>query len=402
MTLELHKVASQIKIMGQTLTEQSIRHRQILEEARALLHQFSTDQQALLVRIDRAEQIQQKQRFNWVGAAPTDEALTQAFPLPPCPEPLTIIASDGSQILPDRHAITLYYLINVGSLIYRHGSNEKPQAYNPEPVLCYRPEEILDEQGRLISSSEVNVKRDLAELRVLVELANGEATAGEPLVALIDGQLTLRVIDLPFNQQAERQDEHIELLDQLREAGAALAGYIDRPRSTFVLSLMHLAGLALEAVTEENLRQNRFRPLTDLDLFDFLEPGERSAIFATKAKGLEKYTYAGHTIHFFYLNLSQNKSVPHLARVEIPAWIVTDPLALDTLHAAIVRQAALTGGYPYVLARADELAVISSEEREAVELMLAVEMRRHGLRPSLSLKQSNKNAFRSGRESFRL
>ena len=57
---------------------------------------------------------------------------------------------------------------------------------------------------------------------------------------------------------------------------------------------------------------------------------------------------------------------------------------------------------PTVLARADELAVISSEEREAVELMLAVEMRQQGLAPEISLKQRNKNAYRFGRESFRL
>lgn len=402
MTLELHKVASQVKTMGQALTEQSLQRRQIVDEAHSLLHQFATDHSPLFARIERAESVFKKQRFDWVGAAPTGEALTQAFPLPAGPNQVTVIAGDGSQILPDRHAITLYYLINVGSLIYRHGSNEKPIAYNPEPLLCYRPEDILDEQGRLISSSEINVKRDLAEMGVLVELAGRAAPAGEPLVALVDGQLTLRVIDLPFHQQEERQNEYIALLDHLRDAGAALAGYIDRPRSTFILSLLHLAGLELEAITEENLRQNRFRSLTDLDLFDFLGPGQRSAIFTTKAKGLEKYTYAGHSIHFFYLNAGPNPDSPQLARVEIPAWVATDPIALDTLHAAIIRQAALTGGFPYVLARADELAVISPEEREAVEMMLAVEMRRHGLTPSLSSKQSNKNAFRSGRESFRL
>ena len=75
--------------------------------------------------------------------------------------------------------------------------------------------------------------------------------------------------------------------------------------------------------------------------------------------------------------------------------------ALDTLHAAIVRQARVNGNYPYVLARAHELAVISNEEREAVEMMLAVEMRRHGLRPMLSPKQYHKTLLTT-RESFRL
>lgn len=401
MTLDLNQVATQVKAMGQNLAEQTALRAQIVEEAQALLRHYSTAQDALLARIDRAEQVQQQQRFDWVGAAPTAEALAQAYPLPDGLEQLTVMASDGSQILPDQHAIALYYLVNVGSIVYRHGSNRRPETYNPQPLLCYNPDDVLDAQGRLIAAGEVSVQRDLAELRVLTELAAAEKDNPAPLVALIDGQLTLRVIDLPFQRQAACQDEYLEMLSALREANVAIAGYIDRPRSTFVLALMHLAALAPEAISEESLRRNRFRPLTDLELFDFLGPGQRSAIFATRAKGLEKYGQSGHSPHFFYLNVS-DKAIPKIARVEIPGWLVSQPATLDTLHAAIVRQARLTGGYPYALARADELAVISREEREAVEMMLAVEMRRQGLTPALSLKQHNKNAFRAGRDTFKL
>ncbi len=402
MTLELYKVASQVKAMGHSLAEHSTLREQIISEARELLQAYSTDFAGLADRVDRAEKVQQQQRFEWVGAAPTAEALAQAYPLPPSSERLTIMASDGSQILPDRHAITLYYLINVGSIIYRHGSDRKPQTYHPEPILCYRPEDLFDDQGRLISGSMVAVERDLAELRVLTELAPAARDGTEPVVALIDGQLTLRVIDLPFFQQEAYLNQYLDSLAALQAARVLAAGYIDRPRSTFVLSLLHLASLAPEAISEETLRQSRFRFLTDLELFDFLGSGQRSAIFAVRAKGGEKYQQAGHGIYFFYVNVGGAAAKPNLARIEVPAWLANDTQAVDTLHAAIVRQAALTGGYPYVLARADELAVISNEEREAVELMLAVEMRRQGLRPAISSKQSNKNAFRSRKESFQL
>ncbi|MCB0191870.1 MAG: DNA double-strand break repair nuclease NurA [Anaerolineae bacterium] len=403
MTLELNQVAQQVKAMGRSLAEQRPQLDDNLQRAQTLLRQFSNQQSALHERIQRAEKAQQGQRFEWVGAAPTQEALAEVYSLPPCPQQLTVIASDGSQIHPDPHAITLYYLINTGCIIYRHGSNKKPETYSPKPRLFYEPEDLFDDQGRLISTGEVNVKRDLAELEVLTNLGPAYAqTIPEPVLALMDGQLTLRVIDLPFDQQQDRQDEYIAMLDILREADVLLAGYIDRPRSTFTLSLIHLASLAFEDINEENLRRNHFRPLTDLDLFNFLGPGERSAIFSVRAKGLDRYTFAGHTIHFFYLNVSHNPAIPHLARVEIPAWIVANQTALDTLHAGIVRQARITGGYPYVLARADELAVISNEEREAVDMMLAVAMRQQGLSPEISLKQRNKNAYRFGRESFRL
>jgi hypothetical protein len=402
MTLELNQVAPQVKAMGRSLAEQSPARNEAVQKAQALLQQFSAEYTALDERIKLAESVQQKLRFDWVGAAPTAEALAETHPLPPCPARVTVIASDGSQILPNRHTITLYYLINIGSIVYRHGSNRKPDTYNPKPLLCYAPEDLFDEQGRLISPGEVNVKRDLAELKVLIELAPAYTRVGtEPVITLIDGQLTLRVIDLPFDQQKKRQDEYIKMLDSLRETKALVAGYVDRPRSTFALNLMHLASLEPQAITEESLRQTPFRHLTDLDLFDFLGPGERSAIFGIKGKNYENYGQAGHAVHFFYLNVGHNENAPQLARIEIPAWIAADPQAIDTLHAAIVRQARITGSYPYVLSRAHELAVISAEEREAVEMMLAVEMRRQGLIPTLSPKQFNKTLL-TNKEGFKL
>lgn len=397
MTLELNQVSPQVKAMGRSLQAQRPEQTEALEQARTLLRQFAAEPEALHDRINRAETVQQSQRFGWVGAAPTAEALDQANPLPACPEQLTVIASDGSQILPDQHAIAPYFLINVGSITYRHGSNRKPDTYNPTPILNYEP---FDEQGRLISPVEVNVQRDLAELEILVDRVAQLGDLSEPVVALTDGQLALRVIDLPFEQQKICQDKYVTMLKLLRERNALLGAYIDRPRSTFVLSLLHLASLELPAISEENLRRNPFRQLTDIDLFHFLEPGERSALFLVKAKGLEKYESAGHSVHFFYLNVGHGEAAPALARVEIPAWVAAEARALDTLHAAIVRQARITGGYPYVLARADELAVISPEEREAVEMMIAIEMRRLGLEPELSLKQQHKNLFRHSRRRF--
>lgn len=403
MTLELSQVAPQVRAMGQALDQQAHNRQALTQQAYDLLQEFSTAYAALEERIHQANQIQPSQRFDWIGAAPAQEPLAEAYALPTCPEPLTVIASDGSQILPDRHAIALYYLVNIGSIAYRHGSNATPEIYHPPPMLCHS-DAVLDDQGHIITAGEIRAQRDTAEVKVLADVAAryAEAYPAEPVVALIDGQLTLRVIDLPFRKQAQAQTHYITLLNQLRRTHTLVAGYIDRPHSGFVPALLHLATLKPDAITDKTLRENSFRHLTDLDLFSFLGPGERSAIFAIRAKNLNTYTESGHAIHFFYLNVSQQAEIPQLARVEIPHWLAQDKTAVATLHAAIVRQARLTGGFPYVLARADELAIISPEEREAVEMMLAVEMRKQGLAPELSRKQANKNAFRFGTESFRL
>lgn len=398
MTLELNQVAPQIKAMGQSIAQQTATQRDLLAQARAILNRCATDFDRLNQLVDRAEQVQERQRFAWVGAAPTTEPLNRACPLPAGPDKITVVASDGSQIYPDPHAIALYFLINVGVIVYRHGSSQKPVTHNNSPRLFFETDDLLDEQGRLISAGEVSVQRDLAELEALVQHI---PAAAEPVVTLKDGQLTLRVIDLPFDQQKYYLDLYLEQLNTLREAGGLLAGYIDRPRSTFVLALLHLASLEPAQISEENLRRTPFRALTDRDLFDFLGPGERSAVFAVRAKGLEKYAESGHAIHFFYLNVAPTDRPPMLARVEIPGWVAANPAALDSVHAVLVRQARITGSYPYALARADELAVILPEEREAVDMMLAVEMRRHKLSPAQSWKQQNKNAYRAPKESFK-
>src|SRR5262245_2070960 len=108
MTLELNQVAQQVKAMGPSLKQQQPIRDEALRQACELLETFSTDFTALEQRMQRAEIVQQSQRFGWVGAAPTQEAMAQAYPLPPCPEKITVIGSDGSQILPDPHAISLY------------------------------------------------------------------------------------------------------------------------------------------------------------------------------------------------------------------------------------------------------------------------------------------------------
>lgn len=393
MTLELNNVARQIKTLSASWSAQQPERDRVLEQAQTLLKTFSEAYSDLSERVARAEAVKQHDRFGWIGAAPTREPMAQAYPCPPhlLEQPLTVIASDGSQILPDQHAILPYYLINVGCIIFRHGSNQKPETYSPDPILCFEP---FDEMGRLVSTGEINVRRDLAELEVLVNRVRYLGDTPEPVVAVMDGQLALRVIDLPFDQQTDHQTTYLGMLNTLQQAGVHLAAYIDRPRSTYVLSLLRLALLEVGQITEDTLQTTPFRYLTDLQVFDFLQPGERSAIFTLRAKGYEPYITHGHAVHFFFLNVSPNPETPHLARVEIPAWVADRPDAVDIVHAGLVRQARITGGYPYVLARADELAVISNEEREAVEMMLAVEMRRMGMVPTVSLKQFNKTLYR--------
>ena len=58
----------------------------------------------------------------WGGAIPVaDESLSVPVPCPGTPpDGLVVVGVDGSQIFPDRHALALYYLLQVGALLFRY------------------------------------------------------------------------------------------------------------------------------------------------------------------------------------------------------------------------------------------------------------------------------------------
>lgn len=54
-------------------------------------------------------------------AKPMHEALLSSFPLPQQPDEFTLLAADGSQIVPSRHRALQFGLINVGLFKVRFG-----------------------------------------------------------------------------------------------------------------------------------------------------------------------------------------------------------------------------------------------------------------------------------------
>jgi len=120
--------------------------------------------------------------------------------------------------------------------------------------------------------------------------------------------------------------------------------------------------------------------VTDLWLFQqLLPPGERSAVFGLQSSSQVHYK-GDLALHFFYLNTSRDDH-PNLVRVEIPAWVAQDENKLKLIHAALISQSRILGAraYPYILHRAHEIAVVKFEEKQQVEQMLMLELRRNGM-----------------------
>ncbi|MDP6792667.1 MAG: DNA double-strand break repair nuclease NurA [Anaerolineales bacterium] len=384
MALELNKLTEQVAGMGATLLARSNDLAARLPQARAALQELDGQDPALQQKIERALSL------HWAGAIPTDEPANAIFPCPQHPPLATIIAADGSQVYPDRHGIALYYLINTGSIVFRHGMDDAPTCAS-QPRLFYENEDLyLGEQ--LIQGALVDSQRDLAELRELARLTTAEGEA-IPTLALMDNGLLL-YLGLHSSEQ-RRSDEilrdYLRALREIEVAGAAISGVIDRPRAANVLRLLHLAGLENADFEAEDLRQlGNYAQLTDRMLFSTLKPGERSALFVNASpENMEKYMPRGHKIMFFYVNTGTAEQ-SGILRVELPEWVAAQPQQLELVHAGVVEQARFGGGFPYVLIRAHELAVVTWAQRGQLQQMVSGSMQRSGLSPNISRKAQGK------------
>lgn len=391
MGLNLPQILHQLEQMGAALAEHEAALRRLQPAAaKALEHAASLPPEELAARVTRAGD-------RYRGARPSDEPVRQRFPPPAVDAGLVIAGADGSQIYPDRHAPALYYVIQVGSLAIDLGTGRAPQT-RTLPEIHFRPEDLYDEDGHPVNNAVINGRRDALEMKALADWA--ETAAGRPFLALLDNGLLLWFALQVREQQQKEVDRVLKAylghLDGLRARAGAVAGFIDRPRSADVLALAHLATLPPEAINDAALRANPFRGLTDRLVFEkLLEPGERSACFIDSSPLNRDFETRGHQVRFFYLKTDARGTI---ARVEVPAWVADDPAALGRVHAGILEQCRATGGFPYALVRAHELAVVTNEDRQQLETYIQQRMLEHNLSPRTSQKATTKRWTRGRRK----
>lgn len=356
-------------------------------------------------------QLARERDVGFRGAAPLGEPINAPYPLPPLPSRATIIAADGSQVYPSIHAAALYYLTNIGVFVYHHGTDDLPEQIT-EPALFYSENDVRDENGQAIANAAVNARRSVAELQMLARETWNRRSADSPLLAISDGPLLFWVgKDVPDGKRLEQDylgalvhlhDTHASAASTYGQS-ASLIGYVDRPTSAFVISLLHLLGLEDDNVREAALKNNgELEGLIDQRLmFRLLQPGERSAVMVQQSPQNKRYHDKGESyeIAFFYLNVGHQEGY-HLARVEMPMWVARSQPLLDCVHALTFDQCQLMWRYPYALTRADELAVIRAAERAQLDDMIEIELRRNEQAVERSEKLESKTV-RHGRTRYR-
>jgi hypothetical protein len=369
MALNFQQVFDKIKQigMGAKARQESLEALRI--QARALLDSWADKGAELRDKVERARQADSNLRC----ALPLDERLDASTPEPALPNSVTLLAADGSQILPDRHAAVQYSLVNVGAIAMQPGSGQSPEVFTDSSLLY--ADELYTGTG-MVTGEAIEQRRDIAERRKLLELAPDYPA---PVIALSDGPVELWGAKNGGEDDYRKNLEiHKSVLSQLQAKDVTVAGYVDKPGADLVVRTLEIAGFSTDDEYKNIRKIHTLREVTDRWLYGFLPAGHRSAVFGLQSSSRLHYT-GDLALHFFYLNVGEPKH-PSLVRVEFPRWVAEDGGKLNLLHAALLQQCRVMGArpYPYILQRAHEVAVVKFEEKKQVEQMLELELRRAG------------------------
>ena len=378
MALDFQQVYQKIKEIGATVQQRKKTLEERRAHARFLLNLHADNLDGLRSKVESAKAADPNLRC----ALPLNERLDFHAPPPALPLNATLIAADGSQINPDRHGAVQFGLINVGAIVLRLNSGEAPIIRTDSQLLF--DDELFTASGNPLTDGMVALRRDLKERTKLYDLAAEFDSDATPVITFTDGPIELWGAKDGEDASAfeEGLNNYLSVLSKLQGRGVTTAGYVDKPAADLVIRLLELT----EATPEDLQKLREYHPLrgvSDRWLFGeknnpLLKPGERSAVFAFQSKS-EKYYKGVLALHFFYLNAG-TEGRPWPVRVEIPQWVAADPEKLGILHAVLVSQCRMMGEkpYPYLLHRSHEIAVVSHEERQQVEQMLDLELRRNG------------------------
>jgi hypothetical protein len=388
MPLALLELSTQVRQMGELLAERRIDEQRRLRLLDGMLTDYRDRWQELA---ELAETVPER------VAVPTGP-LDERNPPPPRPATYTAMATDGSEIDPDRHGGSGdFYLINVGHVRIPYGQPRRNVELGSVSRLGYTDDDLFivdprDPQRQVpMRDRHLDALRTVEEVRALADLAERDLANGQgdaPAVALVDGTLLFSVLEeRPRDFLRTRfYSDYVAQLDRLRAARVAVAAYASRSRG---IDLVHLFRAVCGSTPSAcdvctGAHACALRGLNDAHLIGRrLQRWQRTGLFRVRSNVHDPY-YGPHRVYFFLLATGDE-----IARVEFPEWVARDRALLDLLHAVLVDQCAKGFGYPAVLARADDRAVISLADRGVLETLVKQELARRGVvaRPSAKLSR---------------
>jgi hypothetical protein len=388
MPLALLELSTQVRQMGELLAGRRADEQRRLRLLDGMLTDYRDRWEELA---DLAETVPERVA---VPTGPLDECV----PPPPRPARDTAMATDGSEIDPDRHGGSGdFYLINVGHVRIPYGQPLREVELGSVSRLGYTDEDLFivdprDPRRQVpMRDRHLDALRTVEEVRALADLAERDLANGQgdaPAVALVDGTLLFSVLEeRPRDFLRSRfYTDYVAQLERLRRAGVAVAAYASRSRGIDLLHLFRAVCGGTPSACEvcAGAHACALRGLNDAHLIGRrLKRWQRTGLFRVRSNVHDPY-YGRHRVYFFLLATGDE-----IARVEFPEWVARDKALLGLLHAVLVDQCAKGFGYPAVLARADDRAVISLGDRSVLDTLVKQELARRGVvsRPSAKLSR---------------
>lgn len=394
--LDLTQIQAQMADFNAYQSELQDRRAEQLRWARKALDACASEWSALQSAVQTAQPRQL--------VAEMRETPDRTYAPPERPTPMTVVATDGSQIYPDRHIEPTCYLINISQIAFQYGTTEDP-LMTTEPRFRYRQaglereEEERDASGAhlgnhfdnelgTMTTEVVSAIRDEWELRDLLATAREAKVDGRPLLAVADGTLIRWMIRGMRNRELEQQliRRYTNMLEGFMADRLPLASYISMPGNTEVI---HLLQFYLDTLADDLMPEVALDGLVDRRLFAAtLAPGERSAMFSSTSHIQREYP-EGNKICYFYVRIPQAAG-DEIGRVEVPAWVADEPELLRLVHGTVLSECEKGDGYPMILSEAHEQAVIRGPERELFYRMLERSLQASDQPVSTSQKQRSK------------
>lgn len=282
------------------------------------------------------------------------------YSAPERPKEVTLCATDGSQIYPDRHIEPTCYLLNISQMVFRYG-RALPPTLKSYASLHHLEQDKIEYYEKLntLSRDFVSARRDEQELQQLLHISQQEEGK---VLALADG--TLIRWNLNALQDKELEDfltkNYVKIISEFAQDQIPLASYISLPSGKEVKSLLEQFGYGFESLIDRFIFEH------------WLRIGERSALFGSQSKILSKYGNQNH-ICFFYTKF-KTRFGTEVGRVEIPFWMTQTKGMIDFVHACILDEVEKGNGFPIILQEAHEKAVIRTADQEQFYRLLEREL----------------------------
>lgn len=317
-------------------------------------------------------------------------------------EPLryALIATDGSQIMPDRHSAVLFAYVQAGCACITYGGKDVALAGRIQRMKKSRlflERELFDERGEMMTPGEISNQRDLLEIELMAEAASIARADGYQPIVIADGSM------VPFallGSRGLRAPAQLRMLDAFKRAmkslqmsGALACGYIERPNSNALVNTCALLEVPFDQVSENRLKEESVRCAGIFDrhlLNDELNPAQRTALFDPRWEVNEPQHLGEHAMRCCYVNVGPGmgrRAV--IGRMETPAWCAT-PENIAILSAVLLRQARMGGEYPLILKVAHEEAVVGKDDQKEMENALMQALVDRGITPYQSYKAAAK------------